>query len=309
MALQTPTLDIPDLAAQSPLLGRPVLLATDGTPGSAGAVQVAARLAEAGRVSLQAIAVLEALPYPIPTMDPSVAVAAEAFTVQELRDKLGRTVRAQLLELLGPTAPEPAIVDGPVVATLEREAERRDAGLLVLGLRPHDRIDRLVRDETTLRVVRSATLPVLAVVPSRADRPRTVVAALDFSRASVRATRDVAALLEPGSTLILAHVRPPADLNAEDADGYGIIYEQGVRGALARLQESLQVPAGVRVETARLEGEPAPGLMAFARERGADCIALGSHRHSFVSRMLLGSVAQDLLRAAQISLFIAPPER
>ena len=45
----------------------------------------------------------------------------------------------------------------------------------------------------------------------------------------------------------------------------------------------------------------------MAERSGADLIAIGCHRHSFVGRLVLGSVVTTLIRAASVSLFVMPP--
>ena len=105
--------------------------------------------------------------------------------------------------------------------------------------------------------------------------------------------------------MVLAHVRPTvAD---RDRERSGQSYVLGVAEALARIQASLPSPSRVTVETITLEGETALQLLALADRSGADLIAVGSHRHAFVGRFVLGSVVTTLIRAASVSLFVTPP--
>lgn len=81
----------------------------------------------------------------------------------------------------------------------------------------------------------------------------------------------------------------------------------------ARLKEAREylapVPAtlrrqGVRVTTDARYGEPVPELMAAARESGADLIAMTTHGRSGFGRLLFGSIAEAVLRQAEIPVLM-----
>jgi hypothetical protein len=91
----------------------------------------------------------------------------------------------------------------PVVA---RTAARRGAGLIVVGRGRHSAIDRMLADETALRLMQTARVPVLSVPESYTGLPRRALAAIDFTSYSIDAARSASALLEPGSELHLVHV-------------------------------------------------------------------------------------------------------
>jgi nucleotide-binding universal stress UspA family protein len=62
---------------------------------------------------------------------------------------------------------------------------------------------------------------------------------------------------------------------------------------------SCAVPEGtVNVERLLLEGEPVEEIVEVAREMPCDLIVMGTHGRTGVSRLLMGSVAEAVLRAA-----------
>src|SRR6185295_13413253 len=61
---------------------------------------------------------------------------------------------------------------------------------------------------------------------------------------------------------------------------------------------------GLEVVTAVTEGYPPTSIIAYAQEWNADFIVVGSHGHSGISRFLLGSVAQSVVRGAHCSVEI-----
>lgn len=77
---------------------------------------------------------------------------------------------------------------------------------------------------------------------------------------------------------------------------------------LAKIQ--LQT-TGARVgETALIEGSPAKEICKFAHETRCDLIVMGSHGRSGIERILLGSVAEHVVRHAPCAvLAVRLPER
>ena len=58
------------------------------------------------------------------------------------------------------------------------------------------------------------------------------------------------------------------------------------------------IAARVPFETGICEGRPAESVLAFARSLPADLIVMGTHGRTGVQRLLLGSVAEQVLRKA-----------
>jgi nucleotide-binding universal stress UspA family protein len=62
--------------------------------------------------------------------------------------------------------------------------------------------------------------------------------------------------------------------------------------------------AGFRAEPEVLSGSPAHSIVAFASDWGADLVILGSHGRTGLARLLLGSVARNVLHHAGCSVLI-----
>jgi nucleotide-binding universal stress UspA family protein len=61
---------------------------------------------------------------------------------------------------------------------------------------------------------------------------------------------------------------------------------------------------GVRATTEARRGEPVTEIVNAAREAGADLIAMTTHGRSGLGRLLFGSVAEAVLRQAEIPVFL-----
>jgi nucleotide-binding universal stress UspA family protein len=63
----------------------------------------------------------------------------------------------------------------------------------------------------------------------------------------------------------------------------------------------------VRVESTVMEGDPATMILRAAEETHSDVIVMGTHGRTAVARLLLGSVAEAVLRKAPCPVLTAKP--
>ncbi len=66
--------------------------------------------------------------------------------------------------------------------------------------------------------------------------------------------------------------------------------------------------AGVRCEVVVRPGLPADQILSFAHERQIDRIVMGTHSPGPIGKLLVGSVAEAVLRSATVPVFIVGPE-
>jgi len=68
--------------------------------------------------------------------------------------------------------------------------------------------------------------------------------------------------------------------------------------------------AGLKVESTVLDGKVADAILKYAREEGVDLIAMSTHGRTGISRLLMGSVAEQIVHGAPCPvLLIRPWER
>lgn len=291
------------------LAGRAVLLATDGAPSSAGATHLAERLATELHARVHTLVVLDTRGAPIPPpLDAAILIADEAVG-PGVHAEQEEAVRRGLAATLGHPVDWPVRMGlGTPAASIVREAARIDAAMIVMGLRRHGRTDRVLNDETTLNVIRTAPCPVLGVAPELRQLPKRILAAIDFSGASLAAAATARSLLPHGGRLVLAYV-PPLVMFPPD-DGEGVIHSLGVHAGFERASRELGAD-GVTVDSVvlnrELKRQIAELLVEYADTTSADLIAAGSARLSRVDRWMLGSVSTDLVRDGRYSVLVVPP--
>jgi universal stress protein A len=76
------------------------------------------------------------------------------------------------------------------------------------------------------------------------------------------------------------------------------------RDELARSMKRQLVAAGLRAEVDAREGDAATEILAAARDAKADLIVMGTHGRTGLARLVLGSVARNVLQHAPCSVLI-----
>jgi nucleotide-binding universal stress UspA family protein len=281
---------------------RPVIVATDASAVSDAALRAAQAIALHTLRPVRVVAVYT----PPPLVVTEVAVIESPDMDVARRAQLEKSVREQL-------ARTGIIYDWPIevsrgdpAATIARVAEESDASLIIMGLGKHGLMDRLLGEETVLRVLRLGRTPVLAVTPDFSRLPLRVLAATDFSASSAGALKLAGELAHPFGTVTLAHVTPDdGDARSSAFTDNGRMYD--IHYAFDRVVSASALPRSLNVVRKVWPGEPGSVLVDACKRIEPDLVVVGSHGHGFVSRLLLGSVSQRLVRAAQTSVLVAPP--
>lgn len=143
---------------------------------------------------------------------------------------------------------------------------------------------------------------------------RTIVAAIDFSETSDDALRVACELATShGSELHLLHVIPDARQQAWSVEAPGLDFSALQQESLADAERmlaarTLPVPTQASAVIRKvLTGLPAAHEIAqYAATHGADLIVVGTHGYGPVRRLVLGSVADRVIRLAPCPVLTVP---
>lgn len=195
---------------------------------------------------------------------------------------------------------------------LLRAAERVSADLVVVGASRTGRLGRLL-GSTADRVTRRATCPVLVVRGALHVPPRSVLAPVDLSELSADAMVCGLALLEhlAGDTvaetevealhvLDLAAVGRPEDLTPAELEEAG-------QQSLDRFLEEHGGAVAPEIRPVLTTGEAREQILHRLEEHPVDLVLLSTHGRSGFERLLLGSVAAEVVRRAPLSVLMVPP--
>jgi nucleotide-binding universal stress UspA family protein/predicted transcriptional regulator len=201
---------------------------------------------------------------------------------------------------------------GSTVDQVQHIVDEWTAPLLIVSSHTRSNLDRLLFGSVALDLVHTAACPVLVVRgPQRvAATPSlvNVVAPLDQSSFAEGALAAALAALGLADLHVhLLHVVEPLPYAGVASDDIVALVEPKASDYLQTVAQPL-LARGYRITTAVRYGNPAETIAQAAAEQGADLIAMATHGRGGFHRVLLGSVAEHLLRAAPVPVLFARPE-
>lgn len=213
------------------------------------------------------------------------------------------------------------LLEAPVVEALAHHAEVLGAELIVLSTHGHSGLARAWLGSVADRLIRQSPVPTLVVRPG-AGAPdlnqepalRHILIPLDGSPLAEKAITlalEIGQLTQAHYTLVLvvepAHrnfliggAEPQVDLEAESA-----AWKQAT-DYLDEVASRLRAQGHTVWTEARI-GSPAAAILESAAANGADLIAMTTHGRGGVARLLMGSVADKVLRGATVPLLVSRP--
>lgn len=213
------------------------------------------------------------------------------------------------------------VLDGSVEAALLRYIERLTPNLVVMTTRGKGGFARLRVGSVANRVARQAAAPVLLIPP--AEHPPHaysergfghILVALDgsgFAEEVLAPTHAIGSFVNASYTLL--HVLRPAE-RAPGPERGDLASEHRVpnerrdaEGYVTRLADRLR-RVGAEADPRVVEHpDPAEAILARASEMGASLIALTTVGRGGVARMMLGSVADRVMREADVPVLVTNP--
>src|SRR4030065_554876 len=182
------------------------------------------------------------------------------------------------------------------------QARAAGAGLVVLGAHGRGELKDWLLGTTTERVVRKGDRPVLVVKRPPEGPYRHVLVAVDFSDTSRRALA-LAAHLAPRAHLTLLHAHESwyearlTDMSEEERRHLRQEHEQSVRAQMAALAQETGLDTNRFTLLVRY-GYPPTAIVKTIADQHADLVAVGTHGLGGLRYVLLGSLAEHVLREA-----------
>jgi universal stress protein E len=241
---------------------------------------------------------------------PSTLVDLERREAQRLLDE-----KIKGLPALAGLDCRAAIVTGDAFSGVLSVAEKVSADLIVMGSHRKALLRDVFIGTTLERVIRTGPFPVL-LVNREADRAyRRALAAVDLSEPSVYALKTAVSLgLATDAEIVVLHtfIAPSkaqlliGNAEQEQIDAY-------VAGETRRSGEELAAfldgrsLGGKRWDYRVEEGEAAESIVRAVGRLDADLLIVGTHGRSGLAKLMLGSVAETLLRRLDNADILAVP--
>ena len=130
----------------------------------------------------------------------------------------------------------------------------------------------------------------------------------DFSQYNEAALKLASSLAaESNAVLYIVHVHDVRDLNAAMGEASYLCasaWDEERQEAEKRLRQIVPSVAGVAYENECLTGSPVPQIIEFAEGHNIDLIVMASHGRTGLPRLLMGSIAEGVMRKAKCPVLI-----
>jgi nucleotide-binding universal stress UspA family protein len=292
---------------------RRIMVPVDGSKLAERALTLAVPLAEQHGAGLVLVQVHEPI-LPL-TVGGGAPVRDSALDESWREDQLGYEKKlARRVEKLTGAPVEAVFRDGRVVSTLTAFAAESDIGLIVMCTHGRGGFQRLWLGSVADGLMRHSPVPVLLIRGARQVGKRLagtppfsrVVIPLDGSARSetaIAATRELLGSVKAKVTLV--HVVHPMSAAAAMnlARKPEVEVETSYLEPLAAQLRSASLDVGFEVH---VDGNVARAISKVADAHDADLIAIAGQGMGGVQRLLIGSVADKLIRTASASVLVIP---
>ena len=295
---------------------RTVLVPLDGSAFAEQALLVAAKLAKPSGACLHVVMV--APPASVMARD-QPGSGATAMTVPELEEGLGQYL-ATATEAISTThgvRATWALLHGWPPTSLATYARHHQIDLIVMTTHGRGGVSRFWLGRVADQLLRSATAPVLLFRPGHTPPTdfHRILLALDGSAVSESALGPALALalLTQESRIAVAQVVEAPSLTPSQWLIPTLVpperTEAERKAAAAKLEQLARrireggLPVEVKVVTGASVAE---AILELARTEGSDLIVVGTHGTGGVKRLLLGSVADKVVRGATLPVLVVP---
>jgi nucleotide-binding universal stress UspA family protein len=308
-----------------------ILVPLDGSPFGEQALPLALSIARRAGATIHLVHVHN------PATEPYTATVAPLSRTAPLHVQREQAQQAYLegiaarLHKAAPSVPvHPVLIKGAVVPMLRATATSMEADLVIMTTHGRGVLGRFWLGSVADNLLRELPVPLLLVRP-REDAPplevepevRRVLVPLDgtpLGEAVLEQAITLGSLLE--AEYLLVHVIPPLEpvayqvgAQAAGALESAVAHAEAVHKQIRQeAEEYLEGGArrlrdrGLRVRTrVTVGGQPGVAILREADLLGADLIALETQGHRGLSRMLLGSVADKVVRGATIPVLVQRP--
>jgi len=302
---------------------RSIVVPLDGSPFAEQAIPAAAAIAGAAGAKVRLVL---AHRLPPPPNDPETAklyVSVELAVRKSEREYL-RSIARRLKD--GGVQASALMLEGPAGPTLVHWISGSAADLVVMTTHGRGALGRATYGSVADQLVRSLEVPVLLLRPETAGRAgkdtawmaREIVVGLDGSRAAETALGAAAALartLEVPMTLVqvVLPLAVAADPPLSFPTGYDAqiteVRRREARDYLEDVAEGLRAQGIAATAVAAVAGSAAGMLLELGRSERGVLLAIGTRGRGGVKRLMLGSVADKLVRGAEVPVLVVPPVR
>jgi len=281
-----------------------LLLPTDGSEFSEGAIREAISLAKSCSSKLIAVSVIETNPE-YETLAPQLVEKAEKEARQHLESVKAQAEKEGVhCEIIARQGDEP-------YKYIVEEAEKNNVSMIIMGRRGRTGLKRLMMGSETARVIGHAPCNVVVVPRAARLEFRSVLIATDGSKFSDAASSEAINIAKLcGAALTVISVVP-----SEEASPFDIVHSEMQKGLIADKElhegeknvkkvKELAEKEGIKTTGFVYAGKPYEAILAAAKEKRADLIVVGSHGRTGLEKLLMGSVTERVILLSSCAVLV-----
>jgi nucleotide-binding universal stress UspA family protein len=215
------------------------------------------------------------------------------------------------------------VLKGSPPEAIHNHAAERGVDLVVMATHGRGPMSRFWLGSTADGLIRHSMIPILLLRPCEEEpgtqpdfSPRRVLVPLDGSNESEAILTHALAVAGNGETEFdLLRIYPyPKEIGSSYLPQTVQVNVDALESARTAAAEYVEEKAATLIERGIptkghivTDREPAAGILHFAEQSGADLIAMCTHGRSGVSRFVLGSVTDKVIRGAQFPTLVCHP--
>lgn len=262
-----------------------LLLSTDGSEFSEGAVREAISLAKVCKSELYAVAVIETNPE-FETLALDVVEAAELQTRRYLESVKTRAAQEGIdCELIAHEGESPHLY-------IIEEAAQKQAAMIIMGRRGRTGLKKLMMGSVTARVIGEAPCHVLVVPRAAQVSFSKILIATDGSAYSDHAASRALGIAKRYGSAVTVVSAARSENEVAEAKAY-----VDKVAALARQE-------GILSEGVTPIGKPYESIVEVAHATCSDVIAMSTHGKTAFKRLLMGSVTERVIGLASCAVLV-----
>jgi nucleotide-binding universal stress UspA family protein len=262
-----------------------LMVATDGSEYSEGAIREAISLAKACSSNLIAVSVVKTnlefdsvLPQFVEKSEQEAIKHLESVKAQATKEGVNCTTVVSLSE-------EP-------YEDIVRHASKNNVDMIIMGTHGRTDMKRLMMGSVTAKVIGHATCNILVLPLNARVECKNVLIATDGSKYSAAAAVEALGIAKRcGSLLIVISV---ASSDAEIGSAIDNVNK------ISKIAEK----EGLKIKSIVAKGKPYEAIVETSKQKEADLIVVGSHGRTGLTRLLMGSVTERVIGHAEAAVLV-----
>jgi nucleotide-binding universal stress UspA family protein len=303
-----------------------IAVSLDGSPFAEKALPYAVKLANILNSELLLLRIAELQPLVSDNVDHELEAIETSENYLKNVEKVISDTQSPLF--IAPERLQPLVAYGKPEKKISEIVPFEEADLLVMTTHGRKGLSRMVQGSVSTQVLHHSKIPIILIKPEDVHevipldvllrQPTPLSAAEPVILMTLDGTKESEVIIKPTIELVkklgaqlhvICVLLPPMPVEMGSV-GTGFAYEHEVDKAQAAIETYLQnmekqiADMGVTCVTSTRVADPATEIVAYANDIGATLIAMATHARSGLGQMVMGSVADEVMRQSHLPVMM-----